>query len=242
MNFKDRGIILSKKFLQDNKYIVTIFTEKHGLYSGVVNKSSKKEGSVLSEGNLVDFLWHARLHEHIGYAKIELIKSFGAHIITNKTKLYAFNSIVSLLKISFCEREPHNNLFPHLLDFMESLKDHFNLERYIIFELSLLAETGHELQLDRCAATNRSSNLFYVSPKSGRAVCKQAGDEFANKLLLLPQFLITNSNITYEQLNQAYLLTSYFIDRYILFGRDTPKAREIFYNYMINIYKENTSL
>ena len=103
MNFKDRGIILSKKFLQDNKYIVTIFTEKHGLYSGVVNKSSKKEGSVLSEGNLVDFLWNARLHEHIGYAKIEPIKSFGAHIITNKTKLYAFNSIVSLLKISFCE-------------------------------------------------------------------------------------------------------------------------------------------
>lgn len=242
MNFKDRGIILSKKFLQDNKYIVTIFTEKHGLYSGVVNKSSKKEGSVLSEGNLVDFLWNARLHEHIGYAKIEPIKAFGAHIITSKTKLYAFNSIVSLLKISFCEREPHNNLFPHLLDFMESLKGNFCLERYVIFELSLLAETGHELQLDRCAATNSSSNLFYVSPKSGRAVCKEAGDKFANKLLLLPQFLITDSHITCEQLNQAYLLTSYFIDRYILFGRDAPKAREIFYNYMINIYKENTSL
>lgn len=241
MNFKDRGIILSKKFLQDNKYIVTVFTEKHGLYSGVVNKTAKKEGSVLSEGNLVDFLWNARLHEHVGYAKVEPIKSFGAHIISNKTKLYAFNSIVSLLKISFCEREPHNNLFPHLLSFIDSLKDDFSLELYILFELALLAETGHELQLDRCAATNNTDNLFYVSPKSGRAVCKAAGDAFADKMLLLPQFLITNSNITYQQLKQAYLLTSYFIDRYILFGRETPKPREIFYNYIQNIYKQNVN-
>ncbi|MCP5369802.1 MAG: DNA repair protein RecO [Rickettsiaceae bacterium] len=238
MNFKDRGIILSKKNLQDNKYIVTIFTEKHGLYSAVVSKSRKKGDNILLEGNLVDFLWSARLHEHLGYAKIESVKSFGCYIINDKIKLYAFNSVVSLLKISFCERESHNNLFPDLLSFMESLKENCCIELYIRLELALLAETGHTLQLDKCAATNSANNLFYVSPKSGRAICKEAGEVFADKMLLLPQFLVSDIAIDYEQLNQAYLLTSYFIDRYILFGRAPPAPREIFYHYMMNIYKK----
>lgn len=75
MNFKDIGIIIAKKPLKENTAIITVFTENHGLYSGVIRETSKKFGSVNQQSNIVDFLWQARLHEHLGMAKCELIKS-----------------------------------------------------------------------------------------------------------------------------------------------------------------------
>ena len=92
MNFRDQGIIISKKPLKERSYIVTIFTENHGIYSGVLTQYTKKTGDSLAEGNLVDFFWNARLHEHIGSVKAELIKSYSSHLLMNKTKSERFES------------------------------------------------------------------------------------------------------------------------------------------------------
>ena len=86
MNFRDRAIIISKKPLKEHNYIITVFTEKHGIYSGVMQQYNKKTGDNLAESNLIDFFWNARLHEHIGSAKAELIKSYNTPIMMNKTK------------------------------------------------------------------------------------------------------------------------------------------------------------
>ena len=43
------------------------------------------------------------------------------------------------------------------------------------FEVLLLDELGFGLDLDSCAATGRRDELVYVSPKSGLAVCRDAG-------------------------------------------------------------------
>lgn len=225
MNFRDRGIIISKKNLKECSYIITVFTETHGIYSGVLKQYSRKLGDTLAEGNLIDFFWNARLHEHIGSAKAELIKSFSSHIMSNKIKLYSFNSIVSLLKQSFCEREPHNNLFPTLLEYMNTFKKDFSFIEYIKLELAILAEAGYHLQLNQCAVTNIKKDLYYVSPKSGRAVSKTAGENYANKLLKLPQFLLGTAEMGEHSINDAFKLTSYFFDRYIFLGKPQPPAR-----------------
>ncbi|MEM6339349.1 MAG: DNA repair protein RecO [Pseudomonadota bacterium] len=232
MNFKDRGIILSKSPLKEKSSIVTIFTENHGIYSGVLKQYNKKSGDNLVEGNLVDFFWTARLHEHLGSAKAELVKSYNAYLMTNKTKLYAFNSIVSILKASFCEREPHNNLFPQLILFMEKLKESFAFDEYIKFELEILKESGYQLQLNSCAATGISEDLIYVSPKSGQAVSRNAGMPYASKLLTLPQFLINSEAIDLNSINDAFKLTSYFFERYILADKPNPPARTYFIELM----------
>ena len=232
MNFKDRGIILSKSPLKEKSSIVTIFTENHGIYSGVLKQYNKKSGDNLAEGNLVDFFWSARLHEHIGSAKAELIKAYNAYLMTNKTKLYAFNSIVSILKASFCEREPHNKLFPRLIQFMDKLKENFSFEEYIKFELEILKESGYQLQLNSCAATGSSEDLIYVSPKSGQAVSRNAGIPYADKLLILPQFLINSSNTDISSINEAFKLTSYFFERYIFIDKPNPQARSNFIELM----------
>ena len=234
MNFRDQGIIIAKNGFKENTYVVTLFTEKHGLYSGVIKQYSKKNGDVLAESNLVDFFWSARLHEHLGSAKCELIKSYSSFIMQNKTKLYAFNSIVSVIKKAFCEREPHNKFFPKFLSYLDCQKNNkdFSFTDYIKLEIDLLAETGYQLVLDRCAVTDKIDDLYYVSPKSGQAVCKKVGEEYASKLLVLPQFLLNQMEPNLQEKQQALKLTSYFLNRYILHNA-VLKDRQNFIQHLI---------
>lgn len=228
MNFRDQGIIISKKALKERSYILTLFTENHGIYSGILTQYSKKTGDSLAEGNLVDFSWSARLHEHIGSIKAELMRSYNSQLLMNKTKLYAFNSLTSILKLAFCERAPHNNLFPALLSFMESLKQEFSFFEYIKLEIEILAEAGYKLQLDRCAATGLSEDLHYVSPKSGCAISKVAGTPYADKLLILPKFLDGDAIMEKTAIADSLKLTSYFFNRYILASSGQPRSRTQF--------------
>ena len=57
------------------------------------------------------------------------------------------------------------------------------------FELLVLDELGFGLDLTRCAATGRRDELVYVSPKTGRAVSREAGAQWHDKMLALPAFL-----------------------------------------------------
>lgn len=227
MNLRDQGIIIAKNSFKENSYVVTLFTENHGLYSGVVKQYGKKNGNILAESNLVDFFWSARLHEHLGSAKCELVKSYSSFIIQDKMKLYAFNSIAALIKKAFCEREPHNQFFPKLLQYLDGLKGaSFSFKNYIQLEIDLLAETGYQISLDKCVVTGEIDDLCYVSPKSGQAVSQKVGASYAKKLLALPPFLLQGSKPSSLEKKQAFNLTSYFLDRYILHGK-VLKEREV---------------
>jgi DNA repair protein RecO (recombination protein O) len=239
MNFRDCGIIIEKKSLKETLSIITLFTKNHGLYSGALREGSKKNGDNLVPGNLVDFFWSARLHEHLGSARCELIKSYNPLIINNKTKLYAFNSITSLIKKAFHERETHNDFFLQLLGFLDKSTKDFIFADYIKLELAILAETGHSLKLDSCVASGSTEDLYYVSPKSGCAVSKKMGEPFANKLLILPAFMtkFMNSEVKYIapiQKKQAFDLTFYFLNRYLLFGAKL-EARNIFLEHALSL-------
>ena len=59
----------------------------------------------------------------------------------------------------------------------------------IRFELAMLAELGFGLDLENCAATGATADLIYVSPKSGGAVSRVAGEPYRDRLLRLPSFL-----------------------------------------------------
>lgn len=234
MNLTDRGIIICKTPLKEKSHVVTLFTQNHGIYSGVmrshISKTGKSSSPGIMEGNLVDFHWQARLHEHLGTAKCELIRSYNAYLIQDRIKLYAFNSIVSLLKKAFCEREPHNNFFPLLLDYIDKSRSTFCFKRYIKLELAILQESGYGIDLTTCADTGTTENLIYVSPKSGRAVCASSGKPFADKLLPLPQFILDKENIAASQPDKSSIkamlqLTSYFLGRYIYPNNEMPEAR-----------------
>ena len=88
------------------------------------------------------------------------------------------------------------------------------------FELRLLSELGFGLDLEQCAATGASGDLAYVSPKSGRAVSRTAGEPWADKMLRLPAFLRQHDAIpSGHDLADGFALTGYFLTRHVLEAR-----------------------
>jgi DNA repair protein RecO (recombination protein O) len=82
----------------------------------------------------------------------------------------------------------------------------------------MLTELGFGLDLDQCAATGTTADLIYVSPKSGRAVSRVAGEPWHDRMLHLPALLRTEWNGEPEtgDLSQAFALTGFFLQRHVL--------------------------
>jgi DNA repair protein RecO (recombination protein O) len=97
------------------------------------------------------------------------------------------------------------------------------------WELQLLQELGFGLDLSECAATGAETELAYVSPRSGRAVSRGAGQPYDGKLLKLPAFLREDDAPADEgDLLAGFALTGYFLERDVLspHGLVMPQARE----------------
>ena len=96
------------------------------------------------------------------------------------------------------------------------------------FELDFLAELGFGLDLASCAATGATSDLIYVSPKTGRAVSRDAGEAYRDRLLRLPAFLHrTPTQESASDIADAFSLTGFFLDRHAFAprGLTLPEAR-----------------
>jgi len=107
------------------------------------------------------------------------------------------------------------------------------------FELDLLGELGFGLDLSRCAATGTSVELAYVSPRSGRAVSREAGAPWQDKLLRLPAFLADPSAVpSAADLADGFALTHFFLLRYVLEprGLDLPQPRASFVAAVLGAY------
>ncbi len=232
MHINDRAIVIYIKPLKENSRIISVLTQKYGLYYGVERIVKLQSRNPIIEGSLVDCSWQARLPSHLGYIKCELIKSFGSYILQNRIKLYAFDSIRCLIRKVFIERYPYRKFFEVFLKYLSLSKEKFSFANYIGLELEILASIGYKLTLDKCIITGTRSNLIFVSPKSGHAVCAEAGLPYAQKLLTLPKFLTTNTVINKEQKAQAFRLTSYFLNRYAFHCLANTQARENFIKYI----------
>ena len=83
-------------------------------------------------------------------------------------------------------------------------------------EIDLLQILGYGIDLSECAATGATEDLHFVSPKSARAVCLEAGEKYRDKLLILPQFLINEHNIVDKNdLLNGLKLSGFFIEKYL---------------------------
>lgn len=220
MQLSDRGIILSVKKYSENSLIVKILSENHGIYSGFVRGSGKKNGEkvIYQNFNLVDFHWRSRIAENLGFFQAELIKSFLAKVISSPIKLSCLNALSIIIENNLLERDSHPEIFCGLSNLLENLDQKTTnfLQNYIKFEIELLKTLGYGIDLSKCAATGETESLYFVSPKSGRAVSLKAGEKYRDKLLILPQFLI-ESDIpnTKSDLLNGLKLSSFFFDKYL---------------------------
>jgi DNA repair protein RecO (recombination protein O) len=239
MRLIDQGIILSIRKYSESSLIVKILSMDHGVYSGFVrggSGSSKKKFSSKSalyqNFNLVDFEWSSKVEDNLGFFKIELKKSFLGDIISHPIALSSFGAIAAIIEQNVLEREPSKEIFLGLLNLLQNINcsnefhEEVFLKQYIKFEIELLRTLGYGIDLSECAATGVTDNLHFVSPKSARAVCLEAGEKYRDRLLALPQFLLRNEDLTVikdvkevkeakEELLNGLKLTGFFIDKYL---------------------------
>ena len=232
MKLTDIAIIIDKIPLKEDRVIIKALTKNHGIYSGVAKSTHKKQTYLPQKSDFVDFIWQARLTEHIGYCNVGLINSNFSFLMHDKKKLYSINSILDLINISFKERDTHTDLFNNLESFLKKLcESSFSFFDYILMEMKILKECGYWLDLSKCASTGQSNNLIYVSSRSGKAVSREAGEQYKNILLKLPQFILeTQEPHSLNEITQAKELTEYFFKRYIFSEKQEIQSRERFFH------------
>jgi DNA repair protein RecO (recombination protein O) len=135
------------------------------------------------------------------------------------------------------ERDPHPNLYEVTLFVLGFLDERAMWPALVVrWELALLEELGFGLDLASCAATGKTTDLVYVSPKSGRAVSAEAGEPYKERLLALPAFLRARATgaVTDEDLRAGFTLTGHFLDARVLRPRDMqmPDARTRLLSYL----------
>ena len=98
---------------------------------------------------------------------------------------------------------------------------------YVAWECGLLAALGFGLDLGHCAVTGATTDLAYVSPRTGRAVSRAAGLPYHHKLLALPEFLWRGEPADRDQIALGMALTEHFLVYHVFLpqGRTLPAAR-----------------
>jgi DNA repair protein RecO (recombination protein O) len=237
MDWSDEGIILSVRMHGESGAVAELFTRQHGRHLGLVHGGrSRKLRPVLQIGNHVDTVWKARLADHLGHYTLELRQGFAAQVMDDAAALAAMTSIAALSRL-LPERDPHPNLFEVTLFVLGFLDDPEVWPALVVrWEMVLLDELGFGLDLASCAATGKTADLSYVSPKSGRAVSAAAGAPYRDRLLALPPFLLAGASgpVTQEDVKAGFALTGRFLETRVLLPREMamPDARGRLLSYL----------
>ncbi|MEI4482402.1 MULTISPECIES: DNA repair protein RecO [Phyllobacterium] len=235
MEWRDEGIILGTRRHGETSAILELMTRDHGRHLGLVRGGrSRRMQPLLQAGNRVDVIWRARMDEHLGMMQVEPVSFSAARLIEQPVALYGLQLAASHLRL-LPERDPHQNLFEILAVILEHCEDTMIAGELLLrFEVLMLEELGFGLDLKSCAATGVASDLTYVSPKSGRAVSRDAGAPWADKLLVMPPFMVNSSvrAMSMAEISDAFRLTSFFFMRHVWEPRaqKPPEARDGFLN------------
>ncbi|MEO6394816.1 MAG: DNA repair protein RecO [Devosia sp.] len=229
MQWSGQGLIIGVRRHGESSVIAETMVAGRGRCLGLVRGGrSRKLAATLQPGNTVQLTWRARLDEHLGTFVVELIDARAADLIADRTRLYASQILCEHLRL-LPERDPHDRLLGLAVEALAAGKSHLELGMELArFELTLLDELGFGLDVSACAVTGVTTDLTHVSPKTGRAVSREAARPYGDRLLALPRFLISDSPASAADVADAFRLTGYFLDRHVWDARqiEPPAMRE----------------
>jgi len=231
MEWRDEGVLLSVRKHGEGSAIIEVFTETHGRHAGLVRGGgSRKMAPILQPGAQLSVEWKARLEDHLGTYTIDPIKSRAVQIMGDRGALAAMGAVSALLCLGLPEREEHAQLYARTLDLVDALGEAPDWPaRYALWENALLADMGFGLDFTECAATGVTQDLVYISPRSGRAVSREGGKDYADLMLPLPRFLRMGDPVEETAaVADALRTTGHFIETWLMpaLGRNKlPSAR-----------------
>jgi len=232
MQWSDEGIVLGVKRHGEANAILELMTREHGRHLGLVRGGfGARLQPILQPGNTVAATWRARLDEHLGHYTVEGLALRAAGFFAAAHAVYGVTHLATLMRL-LPERDPHAGLYAGLDDILNRFDDPQWVAPMVArFELHLLAELGFGLDLAQCAATGANVDLIYVSPKSGRAISREAGAPWSDKMLPLPAFLRDPAaQPASGDLAEGFALTGFFLARHVLEprGLNLPDSRAHF--------------
>jgi DNA repair protein RecO (recombination protein O) len=230
MEWRDDGLILGTRKHGETSLIVEAMTRVHGRHFGLVRGGrSRRMQPLLQPGNHAEFVWRARLDEHLGTFAVEPVQLHTARLMASAEALHAVCLVAALLRLA-AERDPHPALYETAVRIAGSIDRPESLAPLIVrFEAEILSQMGFGLDLETCAASGVTTDLVYVSPKSGRAVSKAAGEGYKARLLPLPAFLRDKftEDPSLADIRDGFRLTGFFLMRHLFGprGEALPEAR-----------------
>lgn len=230
MEFEDDAYLLSARAHGETGALVELLTERHGRYAAhVAGGASRRMKAHLQPGSRVVARYRARTSDHLGSATLEPAGEGVAALFDDALALTGLASAAAVTAGALPEREPHPGAFLAL----EALIAALQLPEvwpavYVRFEAGLLEALGFGLDLSSCAATGATDELIYVSPRTGRAVSREAGEPYRDRLLSLPPFMLgSQTGLAAGDVGKGLDITGRFLAAHIFspLNRPLPPAR-----------------
>lgn len=230
MDFADEAFVLAARAHGDTGAVVELLTAEHGRRAAyVAGGASRRMKPFLQPGARVQVEYRARTSDHLGAARLEPMGQGPSALFDDPLALTGLSAAAAVAQGALPEREPHPGAF---LAF-EALMAAFAVSEvwpavFVRFEAGLLEDLGFGLDLSRCAATGSTDDLIWVSPRTGRAVSAGAGAPYADKLLILPPFMLgAQAGLRDGDVKAGFDLTGHFLEQFVFhpLNRPLPPAR-----------------
>jgi len=230
MEFEDDAFVLTARVHGESGAIVELLTARHGKYAAhVAGGASRRLKPLLQAGARALVRYRARVSDQLGSATLEPVGEGPAALFDEPLALAGLAAAAAVAAGALPEREPHPGAF---LAF-EALREAFDHDDiwpavFVRFEAGLLQDLGFGLDLSRCAATGSMDDLIYVSPRTGRAVSRDAGEPYKDRLLVLPPFMLSSqARLLAGDVRAGLDLTAHFLEAFVFapLNRPLPPAR-----------------
>ena len=230
MEFEDDAFVLSARVHGETGAIVELLTSLHGRWAAhVAGGASRRIKPMLQAGARVLVRYRARTADQLGSATLEAMSEGPAALFDDPDALAGLSAAAAVAAGALPEREPHPGAFLAFEALAQALQAvEIWPAVFVRFEAGLLEELGFGLDLSRCAATGSTDDLVYVSPKTGRAVCREAGEPYKAKLLPLPRFMLSaQGGLDAGDVAAGFDLTGHFLEQFVFgpLNRPLPPAR-----------------
>lgn len=233
MQWQDEGIVLGARRHGETSVILELMTHARGRHAGLLRGGrSLRMQPVLQAGNSVAAVWNGRIEGQLGQYRVEGLVSRAGRYLDSPLALNGLGLLIELLRL-LPEHDPHPALYEASLVLLEHLEEPEIAPVLLVrFELAILSVLGFALELTECAVTGSTQELIYVSPRTGRAVSRRAGESYHDQLLRLPAFLRDSGDGQgfmagaghpgREAIQAGFALTGHFLARNLFNPREKP--------------------